>query len=85
MATIKFEGEEKEIEDGSKVLEAAEELGVPFGCQDGVCGTCMATVVDGKDNLEPLNEKEEEMDMAKGQRLVCQCKIVAGSVEFSLD
>lgn len=85
MATVKFEGEEREVADGSAVVEACEDMGLPFGCQDGLCGTCMSTVVEGMANLEPKNEKEEDFDLPEGQRLVCQCKIKSGTVEFSLD
>ena len=85
MATVKFEGEEREVADGGKVVEACEDMGLPFGCQDGLCGTCMSTVVSGIDNLEPKNDKEEDFDLPDGQRLACQCTIKSGTVEFSLD
>jgi ferredoxin len=85
MAMIRFEGQEKEVSDGSRVMETCEELGVPFGCHDGICGTCMSTVVEGMDNLESMNDKEEDMGLADGQRLCCQCVIKNGVVEFSLD
>ena len=85
MAVIRFEGEEREIPDGSTIVEVCEEMGLPFGCQDGICGTCTATVLEGMECLGPKNESEEEMDLEKGYRLVCQCKILTGIVEFSLD
>lgn len=85
MANVKFEGEEREVVDGTAVVEACEDMGLPFGCQDGLCGTCMSTVVEGMDNLQPKNDKEEDFDLPEGQRLVCQCVIKSGTVEFSLD
>ena len=85
MAKVIFEGEEREVADGSAVMEACEDLGLPFGCQDGICGTCTSIVTQGADNLEPKNEKEVDFDLPDGQRLACQCKIKAGTVEFSLD
>ena len=85
MAKVKFEGEEREVADGTKVMEACEDMGLPFGCQDGLCGTCTSTVVEGMDNLEPKNEKEDDFDLPENQRLVCQCVIKSGTVEFSLD
>ena len=85
MAKVVFEGEEREISNGSKVMEACEDLGLPFGCQDGICGTCMSIVPQGVENLEPLSEKEIEFDLPKGQRLACQCTIKSGTVEFSLE
>ena len=85
MAIIRFEGQETEVSDGSKILEACEEMGVPFGCQDGLCGTCISTVLQGMENLEPVNVKEEEMGLAKDQRLMCQCVIRGGLVEIACD
>ena len=85
MAKVIFEGEERQVTDGSKVIEACEDLGLPFGCQDGICGTCMSIVAQGADNLEPRNEKENDFDLPDGHRLVCQCTIKSGAVEFSLD
>ena len=85
MATVKFEGEEREVADGGSVVEACEDMGLPFGCQDGLCGTCMSTVVEGADNLAPKNDKEEDFDLPDGQRLACQCTIKSGTVEFSID
>lgn len=84
MAKVRFEGEEKELADGSKVLETCEALGMPFGCTDGLCGTCRCTVVSGMENLKPLNEKEEDMDLGPDERLACQCVITGGLVEFEV-
>lgn len=85
MAKVIFEGDEREIPDGTKVMEACEDLGLPFGCQEGICGTCMSTITQGAENLLPKNEKEDEFDLPAGQRLACQCTIKAGTVEFSID
>lgn len=85
MATIRFEGAEREIRDGSSVQKMCEELGMPFGCTEGLCGTCLCVVNEGADNLKPLNEKEEDMEMEAGERLACQCIIVTGIVEFKVD
>ncbi|MDK1021405.1 MAG: 2Fe-2S iron-sulfur cluster-binding protein [Candidatus Hydrogenedentes bacterium] len=85
MATIRFEGEERELPDGSAVLEVCEAMGMPFGCTEGLCGTCRCTVVKGFENLEPLNEQEEDMDLEEGERLACQSVIKSGIVHFSID
>ena len=84
MATIRFEGSQADLPDGSKVVETCEVLGIPFGCQDGVCGTCTSVVVGGMENLEPKNDKEKDMDLESDERLPCQCTIKHGVVEFSL-
>jgi ferredoxin len=84
MAKIRFEGEEREVEDGSRIQEACEDMGMPFGCTDGLCGTCRCTVVSGMENLEPMNEKEEDMDLLEGERLACQLFIKSGEVTFEV-
>jgi ferredoxin len=84
MATIRFEGEAREIADQTRVFETCEELGMPFGCTEGICGTCRCTVVSGMENLRPLNDKEEDMDLGRDERLACQCVILGGTVEFSI-
>ncbi len=85
MARIRFDGREAEVADGARVLDACDALGVPFGCQDGVCGTCICRVLKGMENLRPLNDKEEDMGLQAGQRLVCQCVVLSGLVEFAVD
>jgi ferredoxin len=84
MAKIRFEGEERELPDGTRVFETAEALGMPFGCTEGICGTCRCTVVSGMENLRSLNEKEEDMGLGAGERLACQCVILGGIVEFEI-
>ncbi len=85
MATIRFEDEERELADGSAILEMCEAIGMPFGCTEGNCGTCRCIIVEGAENLEPLNEKETDMDLEEGERLACQCTIKTGIVVFSID
>ena len=66
MATVKFEGEEREVADGGAVVEACEDMGLPFGCQDGLCGTCMSTVVEGRTfRGEGKNKKEAKKNCAQ--------------------
>jgi ferredoxin len=79
---IMIDGEEKEILDGEKIHKPSEELGVQFGCEDGVCGTCIIEVEEGRENLSELNEKEKDMGLEPQQRLACQCKIMKGEVKF---
>jgi len=74
--------ESKEIKEGSEIRHACEELGVPFQCEDGICGTCMIDIKSGKDNLSELTEQEEDLARDKEHRLACQCKIKKGNVEI---
>lgn len=85
MAIIQFEGEEREIADGSRVQELCEDMGMPFGCTEGLCGTCRCAILKGMENLEPLNDLEMDMGLEDGERLACQCVVISGSVEFSID
>lgn len=88
MATLIFDDSEEEIDlpDNSPIAEICEEAGVPFACTEGVCGTCVIQVKEGKDNLSPMTR--EEMDfLGEGgccdERLACQCKIQQGRVRIS--
>jgi ferredoxin len=87
MAKLIFEhnGEEIELPDGSPIHQVCEDAGVPFACTEGVCGTCVIEVVEGKENLS--NPTQEEQDfLGEGtldERLACQCKIRCGQVKIT--
>ncbi len=81
MAKLFLNDDEAEINDGDNILEAIEELGVPIGCTNGVCGTCEIEVLEGMDNLSPMTAEEEELGMEGARRLGCQCKITGGDVK----
>ncbi len=85
MAKLFFDGESKELEDGEKIQETAEDLGIPFGCQNGVCGTCRIKVIEGKENLTEPTDAEITMglDLENNERLACQCKIKCGEVKLT--
>lgn len=84
MAKLIFETvkEEVELPDGSPIQEACEHAGVPFGCTEGICGTCVLEVTEGIENLSPFNQAEADFlgEMNK-ERLACQCKIMGGCVK----
>lgn len=73
---------EIEIPRGESIKTYAEELGVPFGCNSGVCGTCMINIVSGEENLNDLTEEEKALKRDKKHRLACQCKIEKGDVKI---
>ena len=85
MAKLQFEDEIVEVEDGSFLKDAAEALGVPFGCSSGVCGTCLCDVISGEENLSSHSDAELEMDLKKTERLLCQCKIKSGLVKIHFE
>ncbi len=87
MATLVFDhnGEEIELEDGAPIAQACEEAGVPFACTEGVCGTCVIEIREGKENLS--NPTQEEKDFlgegTSDERLACQCHIRHGRVRVT--
>ncbi len=78
------------VDEGNKEAEAAQDeplihvckrtgAAILFGCEVGVCGTCMINVLEGKGNLSAPESQEKDslvMFSAKdNQRLACQCKV----------
>lgn len=84
MATLCYHNQETEVTlpDDSRIAEACEEAGVPFACTEGVCGTCVIEVVEGKENLTPPTQEERDFlgDDVGCERLACQCRIRHGRV-----
>ena len=76
--------ESREVPENEKIKKDFEELGVPFSCRHGNCGTCMIDIVEGKENLTELTEKEHDLERDKEHRLACQCKIKHGEVKFEI-
>ena len=81
MAKIIIDGQEKEVADGETIKEVCKDLGVVFGCEDGICGTCMVEIEEGMENLAERNEAENNMGLEGNARLACQCKIKQGTVK----
>lgn len=74
--------QEKTIPDGSPIKGSCMELGVPFSCEDGICGTCMIDIIEGEENLSNLTPQEIDLMRDKKHRLACQCKIKGGIVKI---
>lgn len=57
---------------------------VVYGCEDGVCGTCLIKVEDNEGLNEPTDVERqtlEIMGMDDGNyRLACQCKVKGDAV-----
>ena len=77
-------GKSAEVKDGEFIQESAEKVGVPFGCEEGICGTCMIDIESGEENLSNLTEPEKDLMRDKKHRLACQCKIKKDEVKFRL-
>ena len=82
MAKLIVNDQEKELPDGSPIQETAEDLGIPFGCTRGICGTCKVEVVSGEENLDELTLREKDMNRDRKNRLACQCSIKSGTVKI---
>ncbi len=83
MIKVKFQntGDEEEVEKGSYLKDATKDAGWPiaYGCEDGVCGTCVVKAIEGAENISDMEEIEKQtlgiMGMEEGgYRLACQCK-----------
>ena len=86
MAVVHFidEGRDVEVADGSPLKETAKEHGIVFGCEEGICGTCLCTIVEGAQNLGSPNEVELDYfgELPSDQRLICQARILSGKVKL---
>ena len=81
--TIKGDGDFAPVK-MNKGLSLAEGLNkenspIRYGCESGVCATCLIHVLEGMENLTPAGEEESETlaDLAKASnaRLACQFKV----------
>ena len=88
MARVYIKNDDKwvDVEDGSNLNALDGKCSILFACHEGVCGSCMVTVVEGMENLEPITDKEKEMLQNFGgnenQRLLCQTTIKNGDVKI---
>ncbi|MFA6992020.1 MAG: 2Fe-2S iron-sulfur cluster-binding protein [Candidatus Gracilibacteria bacterium] len=85
MPKITFKNTNQTIETAPNkpLKEITKEQGwsIPYGCEDGVCGTCLLRVAANPQGLSSAEEKEIQTLDAMGlndgnHRLGCQCKIV---------
>lgn len=73
---------EKEVPDNTQMQIIEELFFVPFGCTEGICGTCKIEVIEGMENLSEKSEQEKLMNLEENIRLACQCRINNGSVKI---
>ena len=78
-------GKSKNLGEDELIRDAAEKLDVPFGCEEGICGTCMIDIIEGEDNLSELTEAEKDLLRDKRHRLACQCRIKKGDVKLEIN
>ena len=80
---------EVEVEPGTSILEAAEEVGALVGSSCGgqcACSTCHVYIVEGEGSLTDMEDAEDDrLDMAfdirSESRLGCQARVVKDSAD----
>ncbi len=77
MGKIVFnDDEEAEVPEGEEIKSVCEEAGIPFACEEGLCGTCVIEVEEGMENLSEFTQEEKDFLGDEGcERLACQCKM----------
>lgn len=92
MATIKFVDDDLTVNAtvGQNLRDVAQNEGstIPFGCEQGICGTCLSHIKSPEGTLSSMEEQEKETLEALGAevdcRLVCQCRVEKdGDVEIT--
>ena len=70
---ISSSGHEFSVDEGETVLDAAirQDIGLPYGCRNGFCGACMATLVEGEVEY-PEGEPDKLLDAPEDACLPCQ-------------
>jgi ferredoxin len=87
--TITTDKKTIDVSQGYAMIDMCEEhdTSILFGCRDGACGACMIRVLEGPQNLSPMQESErdflETMAAESNERLACQCKVL-GDVKIEV-
>ncbi len=66
-------GHQFEVLEDETILDAAirQDIGLPFGCRNGFCGACLATLVEGEVDY-PDGEPDKLIDAPEDACLPCQ-------------
>ncbi len=70
--TISSSGHRFEAEENETILDAAirQNIGLPYGCRNGRCGSCIADLISGE--VKYYGEAPALEDLEKGKCLPCQ-------------
>ena len=94
MAKVTFKNDNLTVDvpAGKSIKDVCDEnaCSIPFGCRNGVCGTCLSTITKGKENLKPAEENEKMTLEGFGanppeKRLLCQCKMAEGNEDVEIE
>ncbi|MDR6225009.1 2Fe-2S iron-sulfur cluster-binding protein [Desmospora profundinema] len=78
-----------EVGEGDNLLFEAvsRSIMIPFNCTSGRCGTCRVRVLEGREHLSEMGDREElrlgDEQVEKGYRLACQA-FVFGDVKVEV-
>jgi CDP-4-dehydro-6-deoxyglucose reductase len=75
--TLQPSGHQFQVEDGEAVLAAALRQGfvLPYGCKNGVCGSCKGRVLSGSVDYGSYQAKAlSDEEKAQGKALFCQAR-----------
>jgi 3-ketosteroid 9alpha-monooxygenase subunit B len=86
--TVHLDGAVHEIPHaaGDTLLQSARRAGLspPAACEDGYCGCCMATLLQGEVAMAQCHALDDD-ERARGLILTCQARLVSGAVEVRWD
>ncbi len=82
--TLSPSGNTFQVEEGETILDAAirQDIGLPYGCRNGFCGACIATLLSGEIKY-PDGEPDKLLDASDDACLPCQA-VPASDVELKV-
>jgi ferredoxin len=81
-------GASVDVPAGERLQAAIEraDAGIPFGCREGECATCIIEILEGAEYLPPPNEEEKitlmPEELERGVRLACQLTLDEGEIHI---
>ncbi len=72
--SIQPSGHDFQVEPGQSILDAALQhgIGLPYGCRNGACGSCIATLVSGNIEYPGGSPDALQPDSPSDQVVICQ-------------
>lgn len=84
--TIKGQNHGLEVQKGDSLLDALKKANIspPYSCESGVCGSCVAKVVQGRAEMKACMALEQE-EIDEGLVLTCQALPVTDEIEIKFE
>jgi CDP-4-dehydro-6-deoxyglucose reductase len=83
--TLRPSGNQFTVAEGQTILDAALAAGftLPYGCKDGACGSCKATIVSGQVDQSHVSERVlGASERAEGVALLCCARPVSDTLDI---